>query len=417
MTDTPLTINADRLHADLNALAEIGRVEGGGIRRMAFTEADMDGRRWLMSSLDQAGLQATMDGAGNVSGRWSDYGAEPTVMVGSHLDTVPNGGPLDGALGVLIGLECLRRIKEEGLADSLNPVELISFSDEEGRFGGGFLGSRAICGYLVPQAIKDAADFDGVSLVEAMQAVGLDPMEALHARRAPGSIRAYLELHIEQGPVLDSLGTSTGIVQNITGLWRWHVSLIGRPDHAGTTPMNLRSDALGGLAEFANEIPRVLEENDGDQSVATIGFVQLEPGTANTVPGRVDFSLDVRDVDRKVLDGLGAAFRRALSAIARRRDLMFEFRELSNVDPVACSEEVITAIGRAAGLVKQRPHRMNSGAGHDAQVVASMAPVGMVFVPSVEGRSHSPAEWTHFDDIVDGANLMLNTVLELARRE
>jgi N-carbamoyl-L-amino-acid hydrolase len=227
-------------------------------------------------------------------------------------------------------------------------------------------------------------------------------------------VARFLELHIEQGAVLDSMGIPIGIVENITGLFRWQITLIGKADHAGTTPMGMRCDALQGLAEFSGELPRILEENDGEDSVATIGHVRLHPGTANTVPGEVEFSLDVRDVDRTVLNQLSDSMRRALSAIARRRGLMFEFTELSSVEPTACDGDITTAISRAADSLGLAAHRMNSGAGHDAQVMAEIAPVGMIFVPSVGGRSHSVAEYTHMEDIIAGANVALRTLLQLA---
>lgn len=381
---------------------------------MAFTEADMQARTWLREQLHSAGCAADMDGAGNVIGRLNDGAEGPALVVGSHLDTVPCGGPLDGALGVLCGLECLRRIKEEGLAADFPPIELMAFSDEEGRFSGGFFGSRALVGDLIPHSIYEAEDLDGVTLDEAMKEVGLDPMAALSARRSADSIRAYLELHIEQGPILDSLNVPVGIVGGITGLFRWHVRLIGQADHAGTTPMTMRRDALQGLAEFSGEIPRVLEENGGDESVATIGNVQLFPGSANTVPGQVDFTLDVRDPDSAKLAELADALRRVLSAIGRRRGLMFEFDILSEHPPVQCGENIVETIVSAAEEMQCNFHRMNSGAAHDAGVIAKLAPVGMIFVPSKEGRSHSTAEWTHLEDIEVGANLLLQTLLKLA---
>ncbi|MBD3257370.1 hydantoinase/carbamoylase family amidase [candidate division GN15 bacterium] len=409
-----MTVNIDRLQDDLETLAAFGRAEDRGIYRMAFTEADMLGRRWLRDRIEAAGMESVMDGAGNVFGRLNGRDDAPALIIGSHLDTVPAGGPLDGALGVLCGLECLRRIREEGLHESLPPVELVAFSDEEGRFSGGLFGSRALTGALIPQMVHDSIDLDGVRLVDAMTAVGLDPMEAIAARRHPESIRGYLELHIEQGPVLDSMHTPVGVVENITGLYRWQVHLIGNADHAGTTPMGMRRDSLMGLAEFAGEIPRILEENGSEDSVATIGNVVAVPGSPNTVPGQVDFTLDVRDPDPNILSELGDTMRRVLSAIGRRRDLMFEFEVLGEIAPVPCDSNIVSAIARTAEELDVAYHRMHSGAAHDAQIMAAIAPIGMIFVPSKEGRSHSNAEWTHMEDIRTGANVLLNTVLRLS---
>lgn len=410
-TRETIHIDFDRLQKEILELGEIGQDESGGIYRMAFTDADMEGRAWLRRKMEEAGIHASMDGAANVIGRM-DGGEGPAILIGSHLDSVPNGGKLDGALGVLVGLECLRRIREENLSTRL-PVEMIAFSDEEGRFGG-LLGSQAVTGELNPEKILQARALDGESLADAMTSHGLDPMAALAARRDPRTIAAYLELHIEQGPVLDEAGLSIGVVEEISGLFKWSVRLTGVPNHAGTTPMSMRHDPLMGLAEFAGEIPRILEEHGSGESRATIGKVDLSPGVANTIPAEVVFSLDVRDIAADQLDELHGGFRRVLSAIARRRSLMFEFEILSRVEPVPCAEPILAAIQETSDRLNLPSLRMPSGAAHDAQIMAHIAPIGMVFVPSKGGRSHSPAEWTAWKDIENGANVVLQTVLTLA---
>ena len=334
------------------------------------------------------------------------------MLTGSHIDTIPGAGHLDGALGVLCALESLRVLRERKV-ELQRPVEMVAFSDEEGRFGGMF-GSQAFSGLLTPGMILEAADSDGVRLADAMAERGLNAMDALRAPRAPGSIHAFVELHIEQGPVLDRAGVSIGVVEAITGLFRWEVTLTGAANHAGTTPMNLRQDAFQGLAEFAGQIDRVLEEQGGPRSVATIGHVVLSPGAANVVPGEARFTLEVRDTDADVLDALGHALRRTLSAIARRRDLMFEFSVVSEISPVPCDGGVIAAIQESADALSLETLRLPSGAAHDTQMVSRVAPAGMIFVPSREGRSHSPAEWTAWDDIEKGANVLLNTLYRLA---
>lgn len=407
-----LNVNFDRLKDDIERFARIGQGEDGGIYRTGFSEADFLAREALQNALADCGVESHRDGAGNVIGRIDADGEQGAVLVGSHLDTVPAAGSLDGALGVLCGLECLRRIREENLPIN-HPIELIAFSDEEGRFGGMF-GSQALAGLLNPELIKTAIDLNGVRLGDAMEERGMDPWKALTARREPTTVQSYIELHIEQGPVLDRLGKSIGVVEAISGLFKWVVRLKGEADHAGTTPMPVRSDAFAGLAEFSGEIPRILEENGKEESVATIGMVSLSPGTANTVPGLVEFSLDVRDVESQTLADLGDAFRRALSAIARRRGLMFEFDVISEITPVACDARIRNTIAKSAELLGFEPHLMPSGAAHDAQVMAKLCPVGMVFVPSVGGRSHSPAEWTHWADIEAGANVLLHSVMRLA---
>ena len=329
-------IQLERLQRDLRELGEIGRdANDGGLYRMAFTEADMLGKDWLAGRMAEAGLQVSRDGAGNIAGLLPgrDENA-PRILIGSHIDTVPCAGTLDGALGVLTGLEALRVFQDENRVPERG-IELIAFSDEEGRFGGMF-GSQAFAGMITPETLHTAADLDGVKLDEAMRARGMDPWLALEARRDPATVAAYLELHIEQGPVLDAAGEALGLVEAITGLFRWTVSLRGEANHAGTTPMEMRRDALMGLADFAHEIPRILQENGTANSRATIGKIDLTPGSANTVPGTAVFSLDVRDTGGETLAELALAFRKALSAIARRRGLMFDFQEESLIHPVDC---------------------------------------------------------------------------------
>jgi len=337
------------------------------------------------------------------------------VLVGSHIDTVPCAGALDGTLGVVVGLECLRCIQEAGLQLD-RTLELIAFSDEEGRFGGMF-GSQSVCGQINPDSLATMRDLDGIRLQDELQRHGFDPMAALDAARDPESIASYLELHIEQGPVLDRMHKSVGIVDEITGLFTWSVWLRGEANHAGTTPMDMRNDAFMGLADFAHEVPRILEENGSERSRATIGKAQILPGAANTVPGLVEFSLDVRDTSEAVLEELSTAFRKALSAIARRRSLMFEFEQKSYIRPVVCGAELVGELSRQATALGLEHQQMPSGAAHDAQIMGRMVPVGMIFVPSKGGQSHSPAEWTAWSDIEAGANLMLHSLIELSRAD
>ncbi|MEZ6091594.1 MAG: Zn-dependent hydrolase [Pirellulaceae bacterium] len=407
-----LRVNQARIKADILELAQIGQnAEDRGIYRMAFTDADIEGKRWLQSRIEAADLQCHQDGAANVCGLLPGNGLAPRILVGSHIDTVPCAGALDGTLGVIVGLECLRRIREVGI-ELERTLELIAFSDEEGRFGGMF-GSQALCGQITPDMLASRKDLDGIRLSDELVRHGYDPYAALDAARDPDSIAAYLELHIEQGPVLDRLQKSVGIVDEITGLFKWAVWLRGEANHAGTTPMPMRNDAFMGLADFAHEIPRILEENGSDRSRATIGRAQILPGAANTVPGLVEFSLDVRDTSELVLDELASAFRKALSAIARRRNLMFEFEQQSYIKPVACDNAIVEHLIDEANRLGLSSHQMHSGAAHDAQIVGGMVPVGMIFVPSKNGQSHSPAEWTAWSDIEAGANLMLQTLLRL----
>ena len=398
-------INLERLQRDLRELSDIGRnLENGGLYRMAFTEADWKGKEWLEGKMKEAGLEVSRDGAANISGLLpGKHPDAPRILIGSHIDTVPCAGTFDGALGVLTGLEALRCLHEEGITPERG-IELLAFSDEEGRFGGMF-GSQAFAGMVTPETLATAADLDGVKIETVLRARGMDPWQVLEARRDRATIAGYLELHIEQGPVLDAAGESLGLVEAITGLFKWAVTLRGEANHAGTTPMDMRRDAFMGLADFAHEVPRILQENGTDRSRATIGKVDLSPGSANTVPGTALFSLDVRDTDEEILAELALAFRKALSAIARRRGLMFEFHEESRIKPVKCDTEMIDLLEKGAKKLGVSHRRMPSGAAHDAQIVATIAPVAMIFVASREGKSHSPAEWSSWDDIHAGARL------------
>jgi len=412
MSSGELRVNAERLRADIDDLAQIGRQENHGIYRMAFSDGDMAGRDWLRRRIEGSGLAFFQDGAANLHARLNWDKNVPSVMAGSHMDTVPGAGHLDGALGVVCALEALRVLKEAGVALQ-RPLEAVSFSDEEGRFGGLF-GSQSVAGLVTPEYLHAASDLAGISLTEAMAQQGFDAREALHAQRSPDSIHAYVELHIEQGPVLDRKGLSIGVVDAITGLFKWEIRLSGAANHAGTTPMDMRADAFQGLAEFAGQIDRVLAEYGSPNSTATIGRVELKPGAANVIPGEAVFSLDVRDTDDQTLDDIADAFRRTLSAIARRRNLKFDFAVLSEIAPVQCDASVVSAIDAAVNALQLPATHLNSGAAHDAQIIAGIAPTGMIFVPSKEGRSHSAAEWTAWDDIEAGANTLLHTLRQLA---
>ncbi len=357
------------------------------------------------------GLKTHMDGAGNVCGRLGDSD-KPAILIGSHLDSVPAGGMFDGALGVIAGLECLRVIQEQQIPLD-HPVEVIATSEEEGRFGG-MLGAQALTGALTLSWLEKAADPNGQTLQEAMANRGLDYHQAMHVRREPESMKAFLELHIEQGPVLEASGNTIGVVEGISGVFKWLVKLIGKADHAGTAPMNLRSDAFTGLADFAHEIQRIIDENGTDKSRLTIGHVDLKPGYAHTVPGEADFTLVGRDMSAEVMKELADSCRKTLSAIARRRRLMFEYEQMSWLEPKYCSPEIIDLIEKHSKSLGYSYQLMPSGAGHDAQFFTDVTPTGMIFIPSVGGVSHAPDEWSHWLDVEKGCNLLLASLLELA---
>jgi len=407
-----LSINSERLRQDIEDLSKIGRGENHGIYRSAFNDADMEARAWLKKRIADAGLECKQDGAANVHAILGRNDSIASVMSGSHIDSVPGGGHLDGSMGVLAALECLRSLKEQEVA--LNrPVEAVAFADEEGRFGGIF-GSRALCGLLTPEDIHSARDLDGISLIDAMAKHGLNALDALSATRRVDSLHCFVELHIEQGPVLERQNLHLGAVDAINGLFKWNIRLSGAAAHAGATPMNMRQDAFQGAAEFSMALNRILEEHGSPRSVATIGRIELQPGAANVVPNLAEFSLDIRDSDAETLQALGDAMRRALSSIARRRQLMFEFDILSEIEPVKCDSRIIQVIENVSSQLGINHTRMSSGAAHDTQIMASLTRAGLIFIPSKGGRSHSPAEWSDWQDIENGANVLLNTLHQLA---
>lgn len=408
-----LSINTKRLQEDIEALSQIGRGKNQGIYRPAFSQADMAARAWLKQRILDANLTVHQDEAANIHARLSGSSPEQAhVITGSHIDSVPGGGHLDGVLGVLAGLECLRILKENNI-DLKRSLECIAFSDEEGRFGGLF-GSSALCGQLTPETIHNSKDLSGKSISEAMAEHDLDAMDALKAARSSDTMHAFIELHIEQGPVLERKQLHLGVVDVINGLVKWNIKLHGEAAHAGAAPMDMRQDAFQGMAEFGIALNQILEQVGSDRSVATIGRVVLSPGAANVVPRLAEFSLDVRDSDPEVLKKLMDTIHRYLSEMSRRRGLIFEFEELSNIEPVNNDPRLCSLIDTISSDLGINHTRMASGAAHDTQIMATRTRTGLIFVPSKGGKSHTPAEWTDWQDIFNGANVLLNTLLTLA---
>ena len=405
-----LRINLPRLRKELEELGDIGKTPEGGVWRSSFSESDMEARRWYLSRLEEAGLQHWTDAAGNIYARVGD--GSPAVVAGSHLDSVPNGGRFDGALGVMAAFECLRRIKEQGVRTKL-PVEAVAFTDEEGRFGG-FVGSFAVIGTLPYEEIQRRRDLRGLPLADAMRQVGLDPEKIGEARREPRDIKAYVELHIEQGPVLESLHLPIGVVQGIVAGSRTWITFHGRADHAGTTPMAMRKDALLGAAEFSLRVHDMVLSQGSGSSVGTVGVLELKPGGSNIVPESAFLTLDLRDISWDVLQRLLDHVRALAHEIAEKWGLEVTVERMRLSEPAQMSPHLQAVIEEVARDLGHKTHRMNSGAGHDAQVMAKITDSGMIFVPSRHGRSHSPAEFTDWDQIENGANVLLNTLLRLA---
>jgi N-carbamoyl-L-amino-acid hydrolase len=405
-----LRINFARLKRDLEELGSIGRTPQGGVSRPSFSDADMQARRWLTDRITAAGMEARVDAAGNILGRWQT--GSPVVLAGSHIDSVPNGGRFDGALGVLAGLECLRRIKEEGIR-LRHPLELVAFTDEEGAFGG-FFGSYAFTGALKADDITKARNSTGLRIADAMGRHGLDALQAPAARRDPGQIRAYVELHIEQGPVLEARKIPIGVVDAIVGIHRYGITFRGRADHAGPTPMRDRKDALLGASDLVLKGRELALTAGSPASRITVGVVRLNPGVANIVPAEAYLTYEIREQSAELLRLLAEKSQSLAADIAKAWGLEVSIETILQIDPVPLAEEVKAAIAAAAEELGLPHLRLPAMAGHDAQVVGRVAPAGMIFVPSHNGRSHSPLEFTADLDVERGANVLLLTLLKLA---
>lgn len=408
-------VSIERIERDITAIAQFGfNEEDRGVYRQSFTEPDMLARQWLRDQFESLGMTHRMDGAGNVIGRYGPVD-RPAIVIASHMDSVPAGGMFDGVLGVVAGLECVRAMKEAGI-EPVYPVEVIGTSEEEGRFGG-MLGAQAMTGHVTREWIDSAKDENGYRLKDAMKAAGLDPYAVLHAYRRPEELRAFLEIHVEQGPVLDAERTTIGVVEGISGVFKWNCRLIGKAGHAGTAPMDMRSDALMGMVDFAHEIQRIIDEEGTDKSRITIGHVACKPGFPHTVPGEVDFTIVGRDLDEDVMHALANACRRVLSSIARKHRLKFEYEQMSWLKPAYCDPDIVALMERKVSELGYSYKRMPSGAGHDVQFFCDHTRAGLIFVPSLDGISHAPDEWTHWSDCERGVQLLLECVLELACEE
>jgi N-carbamoyl-L-amino-acid hydrolase len=361
-----------------------------------------------------AGLAAWVDAAGNVFGGLGTQAfaaARPVVVTGSHIDTVPEGGSLDGALGVLAGLECLQTIRDTGAPR--RPLAVAAWSDEEGRYGSLF-GSRAFCGNLDAAGISEMAAVDGERLVDAMQRAGFDARRAPDARAPAGSVAAYVELHIEQGPRLEEAGLPIGVVDAIVGVRRARLVFRGQADHAGTTPMERRRDAFLAAADFALRAREHVVAHGSGRSVTNFGVVHVHPGASNIVPGRAELVHEMRDPDPDVLERLGQECAALAARVAGERQIAVEVQPMSATRPAPCAPRVQKAIEEACGRLGLAWQRLYSAAGHDAQNLALITEAGMLFIPSRGGRSHRVDEASDPAAIERGANVLLHTLLALA---
>ena len=405
-----IKINEARLIEDLKELALIGATPDGGVSRPALTAADIEARRWFQMKIAEAGLDYAMDGAGNQSAvLFSDPPSEKRILAGSHLDSVPNGGRYDGSLGVLAAFEALRALKENDIVPPVT-LEAVNFTDEESAIMG-LMGSKAVAGELTANDFERSR-VDAAELTRRFAAIGITRESMLGAAR--DDVIAWIELHIEQGTRLERSGIAIGVVNAIVGIRSVHATFRGEAAHAGTMPMDLRRDALWGAATF------VMRARDHVMSkftpgVCNVGIINAKPGAFNIVPAEVYCALEYRHGSDDEMDRMRADLFRLLDECAAEFGLSVSYEETPPVIPATMSERVMRSIERGAASLGLSHERMLSFAGHDTQNMAKIAPAAMCFVPSVAGVSHNPNEFTKAVDCVNGANLMLQSLLELMK--
>jgi N-carbamoyl-L-amino-acid hydrolase len=408
---TPPRIDGERLLARLRELGTIGALPGGGVARLALTDADAQARAWTVQRMRELGLQVTVDAIGNTVGTWPGAQDCPPVMMGSHIDAVRTGGLYDGNYGVLAALEVIATLRDAGMRTQ-RPLAVAFFTNEEGaRFQPDMMGSLVYVGGLPLEQALAAQGIDGPTLGEELRRIGANGPAAVGSPR----VDSFVELHIEQGPVLDRSGVQVGVVEGVQGICWNEFTVRGVSNHAGTTPMARRHDAgrvAMRIAAFAGELPARL----GGGQLATVGRFALKPDLINVIPSEAVLTVDLRNTDGAVLAQAEAELLAFAQSAAREAGCRCEQRSLARFEPVAFDPKVVDLVEAEAAALGVSHRRMPSGAGHDAQMLARACPAGMIFVPSVDGLSHNVREQTAPEDLVRGAQLLLQVVLRLADR-
>ncbi len=399
----PLRVNGDRLKGWFSRFDTIGRTPGG-INRVAYSEADLAGRVFTMDLFREAGLNPRIDAAGNIRGRLPGTASLPPILIGSHVDSVTDGGNYDGVVGSFGAIEVARSILEQNVR-LRHPLEVVIWQNEEG----GTIGSKLAIGDL-SDADLDKTARSGKTIREGIGILGGNVPRLAEAVEKKGDLACYLELHIEQGGRLDQSGINIGVVEGIVGLRWFEVTVTGFANHAGTTPMDQRHDAMLAAANFTVAINQAIRSEPGRQ-VATVGRVIPSPNTTNVIPGQVVMTIDLRDLEVEKLERFTVRFQRLAKEIGEATGTTFAFAPLVHSQPALADPRLMGWIDQSAAALGLTRQRMPSGAGHDAQEIARIAPMGMIFVPSVGGISHSPKEFTRPADITNGANVLLNTVI------
>jgi allantoate deiminase/N-carbamoyl-L-amino-acid hydrolase len=406
--------NSARVIQRLEEIYRCGSLGDGTHARLAFSKEDILGRKLFMKYFKRLGIEPNIDSAGNITARvdGSDNSL-PAILTGSHLDTVPDGGKYDGALGCVAGLEVAETMIEYGIK-LRHPFEVTVFTDEEGaRFGNGLMGSCAFCGADLSEFKPNDSDKIGVSRKDILESFGVHIDDLGKAARPRDAIRCFIELHIEQGGFLDDSRTSLGVVTAIAGVRRFEITVKGLMNHAGSTMMPGRKDALVAASRFISSIGRIVSLKGGPYSVATVGVITVEPNSINVIPGVCSFSLEIRDQESHIIERIWNEMRRVLSDISEDSDVKCEIRTISSHEPVRMNDAIMNVISASAEDMGIEYLLMPSGAFHDSLVMAGTFPSGMIFIPSANGVSHSPEEFSSASDIQTGCDVLMNTILRL----
>jgi hydantoinase/carbamoylase family amidase len=402
---------------DLNAIGRIGIGDHGSVTRLVFSIKELRSRQVLIHLMRQAGLKIHVDAIGNIFGRLD--GADPkapALLAGSHLDTVIHGGKYDGPVGVIGALEAVRTIRENKITLRA-PLEVVCFIGEESsRFGFSTLGSSLVAGEVHPKDLTNAVDAQGTKLADVLSSLGISPRNLSRLARDPKSMKAYLELHIEQGPILEAKAKRIGLVTSIAAPSRFKVIFTGQADHSGTTPMEMRKDALvaaAQLIEYVEKICRKFSSMEKGRVVGTVGAMKIEPGVINAVPGRAELSIDIRSTSAQAKDKVARLVKQRGAAIARDRGIAIEVLNIRAEEPVPLDKRLLRITRQLCDEKAIDYEIMPSGAGHDAMQMAKITPAGMIFIPSRRGISHNPLEWTDPDDIALGAQLLMETMIRV----
>ena len=410
-SDQNLEVDGRRLNRRMNQLARFGANSAGGIDRVAFSDANIEALDWISGLLIESGFAPSIDFAGNMIGRkpGSESHLSP-IMLGSHVDSVPGGGNYDGQVGSMGALEIAATLSDADHT-TRHPLEVVIFSNEEA----GKTGSRALAGEVEAFEL-DIPTASGFTIGDGLRRLGGNPDRLEEVRRREGSTEAFLELHIEQGAVLDADGIDVGVVEGIVGIMRWNVIVDGKTNHAGTTPMDRRADAMVAAARFVDLVYTTARGMPGRQ-VATVGRLEAEPGAPNVIPGRVTMTLEIRDLSMEGIEKVYDEIGQSVGRIEEQTETQFSFERFYTSRAAPTEPRIREIIERSAKNLGLSSRRMPSGAGHDAQSIALFAPVGMIFVPSVDGISHASEELTEPQDIINGANVLLRTLLEIDRTD